>query len=61
MLKIKQPALYKNVVSRQCKLYDWLNIPIENMKLIFGKHPDPLKTPKKIKTYLKIKTMNITP
>lgn len=49
MLKIKQPALYKSIASRQYKLYDWLNTPNKNMKLIPEKYPDPLETPEKNK------------
>lgn len=49
MLQIKQPALYDSIASRQYKLYDWLNTPIENMKLISEKYPDPLETPEKNK------------
>ena len=49
MLRIKQLALDESIASKQYKLYDWLNNPIENMKLISEKYPDPLETPEKNK------------
>ena len=41
---IKKPAFYKSIASKQYKRYDWLTIPIRNVKLIAEKYPNPLET-----------------
>lgn len=45
MLNQKSPALYGSIVSKQYKLYDWLNIKDENIILIAEKYYDPLEIP----------------
>ncbi len=53
MLNPKQPALYCSIASRQYKLYDWLDITLENVKFITERCPDPLETPENSKKVYK--------
>jgi hypothetical protein len=44
MVNIKQPILYGSIASKQCKLYDWLNLKDKNIELITEIYHDPVET-----------------